>query len=740
MSEGLPSVHRSWPAIARASFRSALEPGRLRALAKPLGIYLGTSLLVTVTWCLYQEKWPGTPGFSVPLQYEADAMAMLGVFKGFAELPLPWDLRVDRLNAPFGASWNDFPHSEKLLYYFAGVLNRLFEAGVAANLAMLWAHISAALAFLWVARRWKIDLVIAVAASLVFAFSPYMMWRSLAHINLAYIWPLPLILYLVLELARIEEKPAVRSGIGAALVVLGAAFQHPYYPMLLLQLLVLATLQAWLRGRRAAARFGAVLVAIGAAAFIANESNVLLYAWRHGENRSFAGRSLEEMMRWGLRLPDLFLPVRHPVEAWRDFAYSHYFDAGNTITENHMAFLGFLGCGLFLALLVASVMQGFRRRLAEVPGEAWVILYVLFFSLVGGLDYMLGALGFTWLRCANRYSIVVLCLLLFWGCRALQQLSSPKGRTALAIGLGAVSMLEAFEIRLEPAIREEQRGRFTRMATSDRSFARELERKLVRGSALFQLPVMGFPEAGAIHQMLDYEHFRPFLWSEFSRFSYGAHRGRPREGWQRFVETLDPAEMVDYLERHGFSGLVINRRGFEDRAASLEKALRGQGVELALESKAKDLVAYSLELRGSERPDDYASIALDDGWWGWETGPGGRWSWSKGPASMRVIASPGPRKVYELSFDVESHRARHLRVVARGRTMASVGLNPGGLHRVVFRIGQKAPETLVELITDQPPERTQEGDPRPIAFRMINPEIAEVGVRGKRAGPRQRED
>jgi hypothetical protein len=739
MSDGPSSPHRSWPAIVHAWFMG-VDRVRLRGLAKPLGTYVGTSLLVTFIWCLYQEKWPGTPEFSVPLQYEGDAMAMLGVFKGFAELPAPWDLRVARLNAPFGAAWNDFPHSEKLLYYFAGILNRLFEAGVAANVAMLWAHISAALAFLWVARRWKIDLIIAVAASLVFAFSPYMMWRSLAHINLAYIWPLPLILYLVLELARIEKKPCVRSGICAALVVLGAAFQHPYYPMLLLQLLVLATLQAWLRGRRAAARFGAILVAIGAAAFVVNESNVLLYAWRHGENRAFAGRSLEEMMLWGLRLPDLFLPVRHPVEAWRDFAYSHYFDAGNSITENHMAFLGFLGCGLFVALTVASVKHGFQRRLTEVPGEAWLILYVLFFSLVGGLDYMLGALGFTWLRCANRYSIVVLCVLLFWGCRALQQLSSSKARTAVAIGLGAMSMLETFELRLDPAIREDQRARYAQTTTSDRDFTRELERKLVRGSALFQLPVVGFPEAGAIHQMLDYEHFRPFLWSESSRFSYGAHRGRPREGWQRFVEALAPVEMVEYLERHGFSGLVVNRKGFEDRAARLEGALRGQGVELALESKAKDLVAYRLEPRGSERPDDYASIALNEGWWGWETGPGGRWSWSKGSASVRVIATPGPRKVYELSFQVESLRPRHLRVDARGKTMASVGLNPGELHRVVFRIDHKVPETLVALTTDQPPERTQVGDPRPIAFRMINPQIAEVGVRKKRADRGDRGD
>ena len=65
--------------------------------------------------------------------------------------------------------------------------------------------------------------------------------------------------------------------------------------------------------------------------------------------------------------------------------------------------------------------------------------------------------------------------------------------------------------------------------------------------------------------------------------------------------------------------------------------------------------------------------------------------------------------------------------------MASLALEPGALPRVAFRMKQTQPETLVELHTDQPPERTQPGDPRPMAFRVINPEVVEVGVRGKRA-------
>ncbi|HEX5097986.1 MAG TPA: hypothetical protein VFV94_00730, partial [Polyangiaceae bacterium] len=62
---------------------------------------------------------------------------MLGVAKGFASFPAPWNLQVSQLNAPFGADWNDYPHTEKLIYYAWGALLHFFSAGVAANIMLL---------------------------------------------------------------------------------------------------------------------------------------------------------------------------------------------------------------------------------------------------------------------------------------------------------------------------------------------------------------------------------------------------------------------------------------------------------------------------------------------------------------------------------------------------------------------------------------------------------------------------
>ena len=92
---------------------------------------------------------------------------------------------------------------------------------------------------------------------------------------------------------------------------------------------------------------------------------------------------------------------------------------------------------------------------------------------------------------------------------------------------------------------------------------------------IFQLPYVPFPENGPTHRMLDYDHFRPYFHSRTLHWSYGAMRGRETDRWQRLVAALPPVEMVDRLRRAGFSGVYLDRFGYEDDdARQLEAVLR----------------------------------------------------------------------------------------------------------------------------------------------------------------------
>ena len=122
------------------------------------------------------------------------------------------------MNAPFGADWNDYPHQEKLLFYVTGLIHRIFNPGTAGNVSLILAHLSAALGFAWVARKLKVALPTAALGALIFAFCPFMMGRGLGHLLIAYVWHIPLVLYLVVHLGELARAPTRRTWVGVGLL------------------------------------------------------------------------------------------------------------------------------------------------------------------------------------------------------------------------------------------------------------------------------------------------------------------------------------------------------------------------------------------------------------------------------------------------------------------------------------------------------------------------------------------
>ena len=70
---------------------------------------------------------------------------------------------------------------------------------------------------------------------------------------------------------------------------------------------------------------------------------------------------------------------------------------------------------------------------------------------------------------------------------------------------------------------------------------------------VFNFPVIELPERGT------YAYFRPTLFTEKIRYSFGALTGRARETWQLDVEELPLNQMVLKLQEYGFSGILIYR-------------------------------------------------------------------------------------------------------------------------------------------------------------------------------------
>lgn len=677
------------------------------------------TLCAALAWCLLFQRFPGAKSFKYPTAYAGDSIYFMGIAKGFSELPLPWKIRIRHLNAPDSADWNDYPLSEKLLYYTHGVLARYIRAGVASNILYMLGHVTAAISFLWAARRLGSQWLPGMIGGLLFAFSPYMMWRAFGHLNLLFVWPIPVLFVILHYLWYLEGFPRPRIWLAGCAALCCFALLSPYYFLLSLQLILLTALGSCARGRWRAGVFGGFLAAAGMAGFLLNQLNVFLAQARDGKNFAAAARILTELEIYGLRIPDLLLPREYPLGSVSRFLNSLCLAAGGG-GESGAVFLGFAGAAALCCLLACTAFSGFRNP-TRIPLEFWVAAYTAAFAVVGGLNYLLGSLGFVMLRGGNRYSIVILCAALLFCCRRFHRIPSRAlgGLLLAVIFIAGAAEVAAINIprrrSLDPVI-------FDRV-DSDRAFTKELESKLLPGAMVFELPVAAFPEIPPIHGMQDYEHFRPYVWSKDLRFSYGTVKGRLQSLWQAAIVRQGPDAFLPFIERCGFEALLINTSGFADNGAALEADLARRGCPVIARDRLGTLVAYHLKPQPGERPMRPPVFLLNDGWWDRLEAPNADCAWAKGTRSGILLDSSGIGKPYVFECSLSSLGRQTVTVCLEGRKIASIDLQPGKESRLRVDFTAEHATTSLRFLADNDGLVPNNGDRRRMAFGILHPQF-----------------
>lgn len=540
-------------------------------------------LTVAVAWCVTMRKCNRADWQYLPV-YLGDAWNYAAWAKAAEEGQfLPFAPKFNRyLNAPFGASWNDFPSTEDMLWAATGLGARLIGLFPALNLFYLLACLLAATSFYLTSRYLRFRWEWCLLGALAFALSPYALTRGVHHLALTYYWHIPLCL-LVTWWAASKRGLAFLGrrywvAVGVALIT---GWQNPYYTNWFLQLLGLGGLAHAMRMRSWTRLLPAASIAtITLLAFYSANLDTLIYQAKAGPNSGVVGRNYAHLETFALRPVELFLPVSHRSPALTEFTKKYKADLAMPVNEP--SYLGMLGGAGLVAMCVQAIWSLLQRR-GRPDGRALQAVWLMGYSVVGGLNGILGVAGLLLFRGQNRVSIFLLALSLFFVVRTLSRLSLRWPRivsAAAALCLGGVVLWDQWPYILHDYIFTATRE----VMDSDRAFARRMEKELPAGGMVFQLPVLPYPEAGD----MDYEHFRPYLFTESLRYTYGTDRGRGDEEWQHRVAAMRPAEQIVALEEYGFAAVFIIRRAFPDRARELEAAYRAEGRTMFV-SRHKDM-------------------------------------------------------------------------------------------------------------------------------------------------------
>ena len=524
----------------------------------------------------------------IPIGYDGDSLYILGNLRAAHEggiQPL-WPIIVERLNSPSGAEWSDFPMSEFVFWLPSFLVPWLGVFG-AANVFVLLSLILAGIAFYFVAFAMGISRVLACVFGILFALLPYGFVRNVEHLMLTIYFVVPVFIYCAWRLWGVEgAKLSRQEAVWLCALALGCSLFMPYYWAMFLVLLAFVAMGHLANLSLKGAAFCAVVGLAACLGFVLQNVDTFVFRLQEGANPEAFGRSLWWMVKFGLYLPDMLLPKFHMYLPWEQLAGKNYhWKIPEQIQgESQTAYIGIIAVIGLGILVIRGLARASAGKMSDQPALFWFAIVVFCFAVVGGVNYLLGAFGFQFLRASNRYSLFLAAIGLFYLALLLTRLKSKP--VLLAIICAAILPIGIYDqIPKIPDWLRSQREQATERFLLDKEFFPEMERRLPDGAMVFQFPVHGFPENGPVHEMGDYEHFRPYLHTKNLRFSYGTVKGRKGSDWQAKLDDNKPLEVTTELVAEGFGHVLINRRAYVDQGEGLKNRLEGAGMREIMQNR-----------------------------------------------------------------------------------------------------------------------------------------------------------
>lgn len=684
--------------------------------------------LVLVVWQAAHDRF-GLAAWSTPISYESDSLQILGWVKASAEGDyLPFHSKITRrLGAPYEANWNDYAMYEEFLTFALGRLTNWFDIFTASNLGIMGSYATAVLAFYACSRLLRHRLEWAMTFAVLFAFAFYTTRRGLPHLLLSYTFTVPLAVvscWLVLASKRIKRGNFLWWFCLASALAIG--FNNPYNVNLYGQFMVFALLGNFLLHRRQAnLETGILSLSLAGFAFLAMNWDTIGYGLAHGKNPTATPRGYFQTEMAALKPLELVMPPpTHHAEWLADWGRKYATSAfvRGELFSPYLGVVGVLALGWLSGEFVRHIMNR-RRDPRRLPPHLAQIAWVFLYSVIGGLNCIIGLFGILYFRSANRYSIFISAICLLFAASAMSRLTrrwDTFARWGVALLITVVGLWDQLPRTPEAG----EKIRIQAAIANDRAFAADMEKRLPPGTMVFQLPVMRFPEGGPVGEVTEYEMLRPYYFTRTLRFSFGSMQGRPRENWQFETERMPAEEAVRRLESHGFGAIYLDRRGLQDRGEKWLAALKGLGRGEPFQDSSGNLVCIALN--PSAKPElpraDDAIVRLHGGLAMDEPSPQGVRHWMSGNGTFSFFSEDKEPRMFTLTTTVASFTGRKVTIEYQGRVVWSAELQAGMGAPVKVEVEGQPGYNKFRVRTDAPPESPQPDAVR-IAYALINPRV-----------------
>jgi phosphoglycerol transferase len=469
----------------------------------------------------------------VPRSYVSDGTYYLMLAQGLRQNGTY--LQNDSLGFPFGQDLRDFPQGlDNLTLGVLRILGLVLEPAAAVNVLFVLgaATIGAVAAVALVSlrcSRWT-----AVVFGVVFAILPAHIIRNTTHIMLSSYWSLAISATLALHLSGTGSLRWERADTGddtlwrrrSVLIALAfvVASSGSYYAVFGLLAVAFASLIAGHRFRSWKPLRDAAIWSSGVVAFAALNLLPTLLFWAAGNGRSTAQRTLDDVVKGGLRpletvdgLLDTILLRTRLVSA-----------SSIEIAASYVGLVPIL-CASMLALILVGAVTGRSRGLLasflhdRTAVDACLLAgFCLVIAAPYSLSYLISAAGFTWIREWHRISVLIAFFLLVAGARWTDRwIACIEARRIRAVALAAVVSIALVD--LMPYVpRAATDGTDPAAWRSDQEFFRGMQRALPTGTGVVTLPMQNFPGFIGYGDTEPYDPAKGYVHAPDLRWEFGA--------------------------------------------------------------------------------------------------------------------------------------------------------------------------------------------------------------------------
>ncbi|MBU6339458.1 MAG: hypothetical protein KGQ36_05775 [Rickettsiales bacterium] len=441
-----------------------------------------------------------------------------------------------------------------------------------------------------VLRHFKITNFTALIISVLFAFTPYHLYRNTLHLFLSNYMMIPFIIMVSLWISSDKIKVFGINKKGqfsfdfnryffiAFLICLMASATGIYYALYSCIVFAISYIISLLinskdKNQTLSATFLLCLTILIALLLLNIPS--ILYWFKNGANILVVGRDTEHSYIFSLKIASLFAPIEnHYIKYFADLGKT--FDSLASEIETPAERLGLLGSIALLFLLIWPFAKNFPEEKNSffirtihkfnltksdqnlISKLSFINLFIILFATVGGLITFI-VIPFPFLRSNARFSIFIAFIALFLIAIIFDKIIENKIFNSKLISkllVLTITLIALFDQVGKVSAASIQTVEMKQQFNNDRDFIRLIENKIPQGSMIFELPALTFPEGGEYRPVIGY------LFSKNLRWSFPAMKGRSSSNWQQNVVNLDFNDFISELKKAGFNGVYLDRELF----------------------------------------------------------------------------------------------------------------------------------------------------------------------------------